>query len=82
MQAQEINDPKMDPKFDINKENTIDFKVSNKLVRMPEELSLKDIALVFANIFQLETAVLKSEPYSTSIYTFAYLYDRNLTKNS
>lgn len=72
----------MDPKFDISKQNTIKTKVQLQLVRMPEELALRDIALVFAHVFQLETAILKSEPYSTSIYTFAYLFDRNLTKKS
>lgn len=53
MQAQEINDDKMDPKFDIANQHTIGYKLDNGLVKLPNQISLAEIARVFANIIQL-----------------------------
>lgn len=43
----------MDPKFDINYQHTIQYKLENKLVHLPTNLNLRQIANVFANIIQL-----------------------------
>lgn len=53
MQAQEINDDKMDPKFDIANQHTIQHKLDQGLVKLPNQISLAEIARVFANIIQL-----------------------------
>ena len=41
MQAQEIDDDKMDPKFDICEQHTISYKLKNNLVKLPTALSPK-----------------------------------------
>lgn len=75
MHAQEINDEKMDPKFDIAHHNTIAYKLQHQLVRLPASLTPAETAGVCANIFQLEAAALRGHPLSTTVYKFAYLYD-------
>ena len=82
MQAQEINDDKMDPKFDINYHHTIQYKLDNKLVKLPIELTLQDIAKILANVFQLEAVILQGQPLASTIYTFAYLYDRKICQDN
>lgn len=82
MQAQEINDDKMDPKFDICHEHTIDYKLANKLVRLPGELGLGEVAAVFANVLQLEAGILQGQPLSSTIYSFSYLYSRQIYQDS
>ena len=40
MQAQEIDDEKMDPKFDISHQHTIAFKLKENLVKLPPNLTI------------------------------------------
>jgi hypothetical protein len=39
MHAHEINDNKIDPKYNISEKDTIGYMLSNKLVKLPGELS-------------------------------------------
>ena len=53
MQAQEINDDKMDPKYNICSDFTIKHFVDNKIIKLPENLSYQELLTIFANVFQL-----------------------------
>lgn len=72
----------MDPKFDISHIHTIQYKLDNKLLKLPADLTLQDTAQIFANITQLEAAIIQGQPLASTIYTFAYLYDRKICQDS
>lgn len=43
MHAHEINDNKIDPKFDISHKDTIKYMLENKQVKLPAQLSIKEL---------------------------------------
>ena len=52
MHAHEINDPKIDPKFDINEEYSIEKMMKDGKVRPAKALNLKEIKNVYAEILR------------------------------
>ena len=52
MHAHEINDPKIDPKFDIQQDYTIEKMIEQGKVRPAKALSLKEIKNVYAEILK------------------------------
>jgi hypothetical protein len=52
MHAHEINDPKIDPKFDIHEGFTISKMIEEGRVRPAKALSLKEIKNVYAEILK------------------------------
>lgn len=72
MHAHEINDWKIDPKFDISPENSIGYMLEHGIVTLPEQLTLKDCSSIYASILKAEAQVLRGYPLAQTIYTFMY----------
>lgn len=52
MHAHEINDPKIDPKYDIQEDYTIEKMMEQGKVRPAKTLSLKEIKNVYAEMLK------------------------------
>ena len=48
MHAHEINDSKIDPKWDISEEYTISKMIENGQIKLPDALTLKETKNIFA----------------------------------
>jgi hypothetical protein len=73
MHAHEINDPKIDPKFDIREAYTIQKMMDEGSVRPASALSLKEIKNLYGEILRQEALILQCNPLPQTIYTFTYM---------
>lgn len=70
MHAHEINDPKIDPKWDIQQGYTISKMVEQGKIRDFSTLSLSDLKNTYVHVLKLEGLILKTQPLQQTIYTF------------
>ena len=75
MHAHEINDPKIDPKFDIEKGYTIAHMMQEGKIKPAKALNLKETKNLYAQMTKLQSLVLQTQPLPQTIYTLTYVMD-------
>ena len=72
MQAHEVNDPKIDPKYNLTADDTIQSWIEKGKIRNPSTLSIRETRAIFKRILKIEALVVGASPLPQTIYTFAY----------
>lgn len=70
----------MDIKSDIKPDFTLNKLIASNTIKHPSSLTLSDIRVIYDYVFGFEVMYMKEHPIAQTIYTFSYLYDRDLAK--
>lgn len=77
-----MNDYKVDIKADLQPSYTLNNLISTNTIKHPSSLTLHDMVTIYDYIFGFEIMYMKEFPIAQTIYTFSYLYDRELSKEN